>query len=115
MKLVDRKTFMSMPAGTLFRKVPEPWIIEPLSIKGDTMGADFGYMELAQPETFSGEDFIAPLHDLEVGGSRKLETDGYGRDGVFQDTDMFLVLDDDDRRALVEILIAATPQKQNPA
>jgi hypothetical protein len=33
MKIVDRKTFLKMPEGTVYAKIPTQWIVEDLCVK----------------------------------------------------------------------------------
>lgn len=107
MRIVDRKTFMSMPAGTIFSEY-EPQALDGWQIKADT---------LSMPEDDLAGDFVC-LHLnrvclLGAGGSSDnsemfyaLENDPtksfpidytmYGRDGMFVKDQLYAVMDRSD-------------------
>lgn len=114
MRIVDRATFMAMPAGTIFAK----WNAQP----ADGSHIDLGYEEVAiKGDTVAGVDFVVqdlmpwPLgtHDSErwvdtmeaaLGGDETavLDYDWCGRDGEFEDDQLFAVWSQADAVALVE-------------
>lgn len=103
MKIVDLSTFRAMPAGTLFSKY-EPCYFEDLSIKGETMAFDFLVQPIADAIECNGSDkFVAKLDGAHItGASLAMDFDCQGRDGCFDDGQLFAVWE----RADVEALIA---------
>jgi len=105
-KIVNRKTFLQMPEGTLYSKYA-PCYFENFEIKGETLLTDDfcsqGLIDCIRCED-SGE-FVTILHDSEVNGaSFSLDFDCYGRDGSFDDDQLFAVWERADVDALIERL-----------
>lgn len=103
MKIVDRKTFLSLPAETLFSKY-EPCVFGDLCIKGDTLGSnDFAYQQIADAIACndSGEFADKLLAAERTGGSVALDLDCQGRDGLFDDDQLFVVWEPADVAALI--------------
>ena len=103
MKIIDRKTFLSMPPGTVFCKIqfrpPTPdehaynksgwdssFSIEDPSIKGETCGNDFFYAGVGDFQAKEGDpmDVLQDICD-NLGKDVPFEMAG-GRDGFFDDT-----------------------------
>ena len=106
MKLYRRAEFMKLPAGTLYCK-GKPWCFEELSVKGDTFGNDWsqlGLCGIASQNCSDADDRLTAM--LEEGASYPM-ADGYGRDGCFNDEDIFLVYEVEDLRRLHEIICQA--------
>ena len=120
MRIVDRGTFMAMPAGTIYAKIPEPIVIRDLSVKADTIhdstgrAIDWVKLELANWQSRDTGDW-AGLFDvmLEHGQSVPLD-DGFGRDGCFDDADKFLVFERADLLQLREYIDAALALLESP-
>jgi hypothetical protein len=106
MKLINRTEFLRFPKGTLYFKCPSPWIFDNLSIKGETWkdaaGVDFEF-------TYSGFDtrvnegsadltFVLETM-LKTGCSIPVDI-SYGRDGTYDDSETFLILEQHDLSAL---------------
>lgn len=110
MKIVDLKTFLSLPAETLFSKY-EPCLFDAICIKGDTIGAnDFCYQPIADAILCDdSSDFVDVLFDAEVNRSSfSLDLDCQMRDGFFVDTQLFAVWEPNDVAALIERLKMVT-------
>ena len=85
MRMVDRKTFLAMPSGTLYYQ-GKPWVFNGLMIKGDTLPSDdWTYCD---PCGYSPEEF-----ESMQSGEKHSVNHLYGRDGGFDATDLFIVLD----------------------
>lgn len=113
MRIVDRKTFLSLPAGTIFVKFPA----QPsdgsfldlghdgeVAIKGETVGADF----VVQPlfPLFDGdvdsEMNVGRMEDMLKGiESPPLDYDYAGRDGLFDQDQLFAVWNRQDAEGLI--------------
>jgi len=112
MRIVDRTTFLAMPAGTVFIKFPpqpgdgclDLGADGPILIKEETVGEDF-VVQSTIP-SFEGvdrsEDEIAVYADMLKGkGSPAVDYDFAGRDGYFDKDQLFLVWDRKDLHALI--------------
>lgn len=105
MKIVDRATFMALPAGTVYQKY-EPCVFGPISIKGETCGTDFYEVcGIDQPD-FDGsegsEDHFDIIQAIERGEpSPALRFHTICRDGLFDMGQLFAVWEPDDVRGLI--------------
>lgn len=107
MKIVDRKTFLALPAGTVFSKYA-PCFFEALSIKGDTYEhiGDFQVQGIADAIVCTGsDDFSEKLYDATLSGnSLPMDFDCLGRDGCFDADQLFAVWEPADVLALIHRL-----------
>lgn len=111
MRIVDRKTFLAMPAGTVFAKYA-PCYFEALAIKGDTWGDDFLVQWIADAiECTGSSDFDARLfHAQEFGDSLPMDLNSAGRDGCFDMDQLFAVFESADVVGLIVRLQEALAQ-----
>jgi len=103
MKIVDRKTFLAMPAGVVYSKY-EPCCFGPLEIKGDSCGdIDFFSQQIADSVKCGGSDEFADIlfDAAETGASFALDFEIEGRDGCFDAGQLFAVWESEDVSALV--------------
>lgn len=105
MRIVDRKTFLAMPDGTVYAKY-EPQDFGPLCVKGDSLGdIDFYSGDLCHPR-FEGDHGSDTHYDIlteiEGGASVAVYLNVEGRDGLFDKGQLFAIWE----RADVEALIA---------
>lgn len=128
MRIVNRATFLNMPAGTVYSTF-EPLLFGPLAIKGDTRWHDGN--DPARTD-FLHQDINAPLalppgvessgHWLDVtdtslttGSSIPMDFDSTSRDGMFEADCLFAVWEPQDVRALIlrlhQALTDATPEQ----
>jgi hypothetical protein len=95
MRVVDRKTFLALPAGTIYCK-GVPWAFDGICIKDDSLANDWVYLDPAWPSAHdSGEAIDLLEKSLEAGSSFPCESD-FGRDGCFNDDAVFLIFETDD-------------------
>lgn len=103
MRIVKRKEFLSLPAGTLFSEY-EPCFFRDLRIKEQTLPTnDFIVQSIADAVDISCEDFGVTLEIARITGS-SIKMDFYcaGRDGAFEPDDgLFAVWEPADVRALI--------------
>lgn len=118
MRIVDRATFLALPAGTIFAKFggpegnPEDGWFDDVCIKEDTCGADFVVQDLVgQFEGWTGSDShfaeidrmtSDPAHE-----SPPLDYDSAGRDGLFDEHQRFAVWSNEDAQRLLARLTQA--------
>jgi hypothetical protein len=108
MKIVDRATFLAMPAETVYAKY-EPCIFEALCIKGDTLyesdgkPIDWFYQQIAEAIAAhdSGEWGGLLEESRLTGRSLNMNFECQGRDGCFEDEQLFAVFDKLDIAALI--------------
>jgi hypothetical protein len=111
MKIVDRQTFLAMPAETVFSKYT-PSMFEGLNVKGDTIysegrAIDFFYQDIGADaiEVRDSGEWGAKL-DLseQTGCELAMDFECQGRDGCFDDDQLFAVFSKADVAALMERL-----------
>jgi hypothetical protein len=111
MKIVNLETFLKLPAGTLFMKY-RPCIFGDLLIKGESCKSffeghkDFLYQQLNELES-NGSD-----HDTELltkaekeGISIDFDLNCEGRDGMFEENQLFAIYEEKDFINLIQRLI----------
>ena len=112
MRIVDRATFLTLPAGTLYAKVsPDPscCVFGELLIKGESLGNDWVVQELVGWFTDCNDsgELIEAWDQLRAGGERAVDFDCDGRDGLFDMDQMFAVFNRTDHINLLKRLITA--------
>jgi hypothetical protein len=117
MKIVNLKTFRELPPNTVFAKY-EPCVFNELQIKGDTWECDFLVTSnLADAIKCSGSGEFGELLDRaeKDGISLEMDFDTEGRDGCFEDDQLFAVWEKADVRALIERLKLCLPNESSSA
>ncbi len=111
MRIVNRTTFLSLPAGTLFSKY-QPHCFDDLCIKGDTLGSDFYVQQINDAvDCHDSSEFGDILDTSErTGESFALDLECESRDGMFDEEQLFAVWDESDVRNLIERLNKAITQ-----
>jgi hypothetical protein len=112
MRVLTKSAFLALPPGTIFCK-GKPWFWEDLSVKADTLASDdFGYRTWQWVSANdSGAASDAFERSLSSGESIPIE-DAYGRDGCFDNEDLFLVFESADllsMRADIDAALSALP------
>ncbi len=113
MRIVDRQTFLAMPAGTVYAKY-EPCCFEELSIKGDTINdlsgraIDFLSQQIVDAVQCRGSDEFFSILDAAQNEGKTVTFDFNceGRDGCFDYEQLFSVWDAIDVAALIARLQA---------
>lgn len=119
MRIYRRAEFMALPEGVLFAK-GKPWYFESLHVKGETISWDGGRGDFTLRDLVwvdghgSAGSALALDMMLEAGASYPLET-LYGRDGCFDEEDLFLVYEAADLRALRDVIDGALEHADNLA
>jgi hypothetical protein len=112
MKIVNLKTFRALPPNTVFAKY-EPFVFSELEIKGETWGSDFLVASsLSSAIKCSGAgEFIELLERAEkTGESLAMDFESEGRDGCFEDNQLFAVWEEVDVVALIQRLKLCLPK-----
>lgn len=105
MKIVSRKEFLTLPEGTLFSKC-KPVVFYGFSVRGNSENYenDFLYRDLITYEASDSNEFAQRFDEmLEDHASYPIE-DAYGRDGCFNDEDLFLIYEADDLDELAAVI-----------
>ena len=112
MRIVNLKTFLELPAGTVFQKY-EPCITEELMLKGDNVGRrDFIIAAMTGTTAIDVDDsgkFPETLEQAEREDVR-LEQEIWMRDGMFEDDQMFMVWSEHDLYQLAGKLLQSAVQ-----
>lgn len=107
MKIVNRNTFLSLPAETLYSEY-ELCVFGDLSIKCDTVGQnDFVTQKIADSVRCNDSEEFFDILDAaaRTGESFSMDFDYASRDGLFGDDDqLFVVWEREDVIALIERL-----------
>lgn len=105
MRLYTRKEFLALPAGIVFAKY-EPCYFDQWQIKGDTMPPnDYQDQEFVTINTdlYNGEHYQACL-DFEEKKTANVDFYDWCRDGLFEDKQLFAVLEAHEVRGLIQRL-----------
>ena len=107
MRVLNRKDFLALPADTIYAK-GQPWAFTGLRIKGDTIGInDWAYLDPAWVSANDSGEASCRLDEmLGAGASYPMEED-YGRDGCFDEDEVFLVFERTDLEKLRGMIDAA--------
>lgn len=100
MRIVDRATFLALPAGTVYAK----WraiVMGPLCVKGDTLceSRDWAYQPLE--DSLQGDEAVTSLCDLDQGDEVAVDLDCMSRDGMYDADQRFAVWSPEDVQALI--------------
>ena len=103
MRIVSRKIFLTLPAGTAYCK-GKPWVFEGLSFKGNSYSNDWSYLHPEWVDANDCGEAFGRLEDmLNAGASHPMAT-AYGRDGCFDDEDVFMIFEASDLDKLAELI-----------
>lgn len=103
MRIVDRDTFLAMPAGTVFAKF-SPMVFGDLQIKAGNCGQlDFFYTSIVEAvATSQGTDMFDCLRQSMANGQDlPMDFATLSRDGEFDPSQLFAVWSADDVRGLI--------------
>ncbi len=103
MKILDRKAFLALPAGTLFHPY-EPCIFGEMSIKDTSIGEiDFFEVPLnAALDVDNTDDLINKLEDSRLNGtSIDMDFETVQREGLYDDRQLYAVFERADMEQLI--------------
>lgn len=117
MKLLNKKEFLKLPEGTMYLSLDpsmigkECHIFYGLNIKGISIGnVDFAYTSLSSPDFLESDctethfEIWRKIWDKE---EHELTFDVYGRDGMYEDKEMFCVLNKKEVKSLLDVITEA--------
>jgi len=111
MKIINREEFLKLPSGTLFSEY-KPCSFYGLLIKYDSCGYNDYYENelIGNIEMNSSEDFIDKLVIAEKERtSLKLDFDICGRNGMYDDNQLYAVYEKEDIKGLINVLKQCIP------
>ena len=104
MKIINRKEFMEMPAGTVFSYY-HPCVFQGLYIKDSAPEKgypDFSMSDLiGAVENYSSEDFNDKCDRMEAGESLPVDFECSGREGLFDDELLYAIYETADIQKLI--------------
>jgi hypothetical protein len=107
MKIVSREQFMKLPAGTLFSYYA-PCYFRDLAIKDsspDEWGTDFIKSDLiGEVDSEGSDDFQEKCERMEKGESFPADYEITGREGLFDDKQLYAIYEKADVEKLIERL-----------
>jgi len=107
MIIVDRKTFLKLPKKTLYCKYDHPGNFGSLEIKesdvSDNWGNDWEHSSL---NMFLKEpyDNIDKEFEITVGTELEFDFDVWSRDGLYENEQLFAILNNDDIKKMIDKL-----------
>lgn len=110
MKIVDRKTFLDLPPGTVYAKY-KPCVFGGLAIKEESMvfadgySGDFVKQGLGvEIECGGSDEWIIQIEKAEKGEEVPLDFYCAGRDGLFEQDQLFAIFSKKDVKDLIKRL-----------
>lgn len=110
MRVYTRQEFLKLPEGTVYCK-GQPWAFGGINIKGETIAAsdgrliDWYYLDPEWIDAHDSGEAGARLDEMLSTGASYPMQDAIGRDGCFDENEVFLVYEDADIQKLVGWLI----------
>lgn len=95
MRIVDRKTFLGMPPGTIYCKGGR-WSFGGLTIKGDSASYsnDWTYLEPGEIDAEDSGELLDRWEEmLSTGKSYPMDEEAWRRDGLYEDDAIFLIFE----------------------
>lgn len=107
-KVYRRKEFLALPEGMIYAK-GKPWYFDGLQIKFDTShnGNDWWSLDPSWIASEKGDDAFVRLDEMLEKGSSYPMQDAISRDGLNDESDLFLVFEVEDLRKLGGMIDAA--------
>ncbi|MCE5309591.1 MAG: hypothetical protein LLG20_18300 [Acidobacteriales bacterium] len=104
MRLLNRKDFLKLPAGTVYCS-GEPYAFTGLHVKGETLPYnDFVCLDLQRIDAHDSGEEIDRLEDMRYTGVSFPMNTNYGRDGGFDDKEVFLVYERGDLEFMAGVM-----------
>lgn len=107
MRIVDRKTFLSLPEGTVYCKYTSCGSFYGLEIKCSSADkADWIYAPLTgEIDSEDSTDFQNKMFEYERGVEFRFDLDVTQRDGFFEEGQLFAIYDKSDIQQLIDKLL----------
>ena len=113
MRVYNRADFLKLPEGTVYC-AGEPWAFQELSVKGETLPYnDFVRLGLQWVEAADSGEATDRLDAMLAEGASFPMQSSYGRDGGFDDDEVYLVYESADLAAIEAICAAARQSNES--
>jgi len=107
MRIFNRQDFLKLPAGILYSS-GKKWYFNAIHVKGYSYENDFIELDITRIDAHdSGELFDRWDEMLDKGASYPFDEECYGRNGAFDNEDIFMVFEPADLLKLKGIIDAA--------
>ena len=107
MKIYNRQDFLKLPPGVVYCS-GRPYAFGTLSVKADTLGTnDFVRLGLGWIDSYDSGQAGERLDEMLATGASYPMDECYGRDGGFDDEEVFLVFEAADLRKLIQMFTEA--------
>ena len=108
MRIVDLKTFITLPEGTVYCKYGKGGTYGEIAIKGDVVGEiDFGTTPIFNHfEAFDTGEYFDKLVEFDAGKPLLMSTKESGRDGLFNRDQLYCIYSKEDLKAAITELSA---------
>lgn len=106
MRIYNRTEFMKLPEGTLYCQ-GKPLYFNGLLVKGETIGDDWYCRNLMWITADSSDEAFKRLDEMIGNGASYPIEDAYGRDGGFDEEDIFMLYEKEDLIELAKVLLDA--------
>jgi hypothetical protein len=103
MRIYNKKDFLKLPDGTFFAKGIQ-WSMDGFCIKGNSLENDFYYLNLVNIDFFNSKELSDRYEEMLSHGSSYPINQNEGRDGMFDDEDIFLVFEIEDLEKIKELI-----------
>jgi len=105
MKIIGRAAFLELPPGTLYSKY-SPCMFGAMEIKGETLSNDFYVQSISDAVACDSSDqFSEILEDARnTGSSFNMDFECEGRDGFFDQDELFAIWEHNDVQSLIQRL-----------
>lgn len=105
MRIVNKKTFLELPAGTIYCKYGSIGCFGDLAIKEESLGKDWYYIDLINgwEGCENTEEFFDLMRKAEAGKEHfRNDLHTQSRDGLYEDGQLFAVYD---RRDILQLIL----------
>lgn len=104
MRIVNRKEFLTLPVGTVYAEY-QPCFISSIKVKDETWEYDFLCVcfDYIEPNANEDDGVDAMYAMQEDGSSRDIEK-AIGRDGMFEEKQLFMIYEKEDIAYIVKCL-----------
>lgn len=112
MKIISRDQFLALPPGTIYHEYKSA-STGPLSLKHGTLNPQDWQEEVfnGMPENNGGDELVDRLYEMEeTDKAYPLEVGGITRNGMHEDTQLFMVYDETDVVTLLKALTQYAPE-----
>lgn len=111
MRVVNLEKFRELPSGTIYAR-GEQWYFDSLHVKGETFAHDFACLDPCWVAALNSYEVFEIFEEmLQTGASYPMDED-FGRDGLFEPDNLFLVFERADLRklrAMIDFAIQVSP------